>query len=190
MKRLAAMAALSGLAAACATVGGGAPVTGRAELRNPGGQTVGAATFTEGGGGVHIVLEVHGLPPGAKGVHVHEVGRCEPPSFTSAGSHFNPGKRQHGTLNPQGPHAGDLPNITIAPDGTGRLEITTDRITLRGGSLSVFDADGSALVVHAAPDDLRTDPTGNSGARAACGVILREEHAAARPRTGLPARGY
>ncbi|MGH7390690.1 MAG: superoxide dismutase family protein [Candidatus Rokuibacteriota bacterium] len=172
MKRLGAVAALSALAAACATVGGGAPETARAELKNPGGLTVGTATFTEVSGGVRVVLEARGLPAGARAVHVHDVGRCEPPGFNSAGGHFNPGKRQHGILNPAGPHAGDLPNLTVGPDGTGRLETTTDRFTLGAGPTSVFDTDGSALVVHAAPDDFRTDPTGNSGGRAACGVIV------------------
>ena len=95
-------------------------------------------------------------------------------SFASAGSHFNPTGRQHGALNAQGPHAGDLPNVTIAADGKGRLESTTELISLVGGPSSVFDADGSAIVVHAAPDDFKTDPTGNSGARIACGVIGRK----------------
>ena len=99
--------------------------------------------------GVRIVLEVRGLPAGAKGVHIHEVGKCDGPQFTTAGSHFNPDKKQHGTMNPQGAHAGDLPNLTIGTDGAGRLETTTNRITLGAGTTSVFDADGSAIVIHA-----------------------------------------
>jgi Cu-Zn family superoxide dismutase len=102
------------------------------------------------------------------------VGKCDGPDFASAGGHFNPQSRQHGALNPQGPHAGDLPNITIGTDGKGRLESTTELISLLGGASVVFDADGSAIVIHAAPDDFRTDPTGNSGARIACGVIVRK----------------
>lgn len=186
MRRLGAVVALSGLVAACATVSGGRPETARAELKSPGGQTVGTATFTEVSGGVRVVVEVRGIPAGARAVHVHEVGRCEPPGFTSAGGHFNPGKRQHGILNPEGPHAGDLPNITVAPDGTGRLETTTDRFTLRAGPTSLFDADGSALVVHAAPDDFRTDPTGNSGGRAACGVLAKDDRLTWGPRPHVP----
>lgn len=85
------------------------------------------ATFTQVSGGVRVVVEARSLPPGPKGVHIHAVGKCEPPAFTSAGSHFNPQSKQHGTLNPQGPHAGDLPNIVIAPDGSGRLETTATR---------------------------------------------------------------
>lgn len=163
------------LLAGCATVSTPpADNTARAELRNAGGQPVGTATLTQAGRALRVVLEAHGLPPGVKAVHVHSVGRCEAPGFTSAGDHFNPTGRQHGALNPAGPHAGDLPNITIGPDGRGRLESTTELMTLLGGPTSVFDANGSALVVHAAPDDFRTDPTGNAGARLACGVIVRK----------------
>jgi Cu-Zn family superoxide dismutase len=161
------------LLAGCATTGMSTDNTARAELRNAGGQAVGTATFTQVGNAVRILLEMRGAPAGTKGVHVHAVGKCDPPDFTTAGGHFNPGGRQHGTLNPQGSHAGDLPNITIAADGSGRLETAAQQLTLLGGPNSVFDADGSALVVHAAPDDFRTDPTGNSGARIACGVIVK-----------------
>ena len=167
------------LLAGCATIAAPpAPRTATATLLGAQGRNVGTATFTQVGNAVRVVLEARGLPPGAKGVHVHEIGRCDPPSFNSAGGHFNPGKRQHGLLNPQGPHAGDLPNLTVAADGTGRLETTTERLTLGSGSTSVFDADGSALVVHAGPDDFRTDPTGNSGGRAACGALVKEGGAA------------
>jgi Cu-Zn family superoxide dismutase len=131
------------------------------------------ATLTQTPGGVHIVLEATGLPPGPKGVHIHEVGTCVAPQFTSAGGHFNPDKKQHGTMNPAGPHAGDLPNITVGADGRGRLETTTERVTLGAGTTSLFDGDGSALVVHGGPDDFRTDPTGNSGGRLLCGVVTR-----------------
>jgi Cu-Zn family superoxide dismutase len=162
------------LAAGCAGAVTTGDNTARAELRNAGGQVVGTAALTQVGNAVRVVLEAQGLPPGAKGVHIHAVGKCDPPDFNTAGSHFNPQGRQHGALNPQGPHAGDLPNITIAPDGKGRLESTTQTVTLLTGPTSVFDADGSAIVVHAAPDDFRTDPTGNSGARVACGVIVRK----------------
>lgn len=148
-------------------------VTATAELRNANNQVVGQATLTEVSGGVRIVLDARTLPPGDKGVHLHAVGKCEPPAFTSAGGHFNPQNRQHGTLNPGGPHAGDLPNVTVAANGTGRLEAFTERVTLSAGPNSLFDADGSAVVIHAAPDDFKTDPTGNSGARIACGVIVK-----------------
>ena len=148
--------------------------TASAELKNAGGQTVGTATFTEVPNALRILVEVKGLPPGEKGVHLHEVGKCEGPQFTSAGAHFNPEKKQHGALNPQGAHAGDLPNIVIDGAGNGRLETTTTRVTLGDGPTSLFDADGSAMVIHAGPDDFKTDPTGNSGARIACGVIVKK----------------
>jgi len=158
----------------CAGLHGPAPGTGRAELRSASAVVVGTAIFTQVGSALRVVLEVHDLPPGVKAVHVHEVGRCEGPAFTSAGGHFNPHGRQHGALNhPRGPHAGDLPNLTVAADGKGRLESTTELMSLGLEPGSVFDADGSAIIVHAAPDDFRTDPTGNAGARIACGVIER-----------------
>jgi len=144
-----------------------------AELKNSAGQSVGTARFAQAGGVARIVVEVKGLPPGPHGVHVHAVGKCDPPDFASAGGHFNPLNKQHGALNPQGSHAGDLPNLTVAPDGTGRMETTTEQLTLGTGPTSVWDADGSALVIHANADDFKTDPTGNSGGRIACGVLAK-----------------
>jgi Cu-Zn family superoxide dismutase len=160
---------------ACAGVAPLSPVgtSATAEVRDANDRVVGQATLTEVIGGVRIVLEARGLPPGEKGVHVHAVGKCEPPAFASAGGHFNPLGKQHGLLNPTGPHAGDLPNITIAAEGTGRFETLTERVTLGAGTNSLFGGDGTALVVHGAPDDFKTDPTGNSGARIACGVIVK-----------------
>jgi len=149
--------------------------TAAAEVKDAAGRTVGTANLTQLGSAVRIVMEVRGLPVGVKAVHIHEVGKCEGPSFNSAGGHFNPGGRQHGALNPQGSHAGDMPNLTVAADGTGRLETTTEQISLVTGPTALSDADGSALVIHAAPDDFRTDPTGNSGARIACGVITKSD---------------
>jgi Cu-Zn family superoxide dismutase len=148
--------------------------TARAELKSGAGQPVGTATFTQVGGVVRVVVETQGLPRGAHGVHVHAVGKCDGPDFTTAGGHFNPNNRQHGALNPQGAHAGDLPNLEVGGDGKGRLESTTELLSLGSGTTTVFDGDGSALVIHAAPDDFKTDPTGNSGARIACGVITKK----------------
>jgi Cu-Zn family superoxide dismutase len=144
-----------------------------AQLRDANGRAVGTAVFLQSNGSVRVVLDVTGLPPGVKGVHIHSAGRCDPPAFESAGEHFNPTGAQHGSLNPRGPHAGDLPNITIDSNGRGHLEATLRRVSLEKGSTSLFDADGSSIVVHADPDDLRTDPSGGSGARIACGVIVR-----------------
>jgi Cu-Zn family superoxide dismutase len=164
------------LLAGCASMSGTAATdnTGRAELKNARGQAVGTATFTQVGNVVRVVLETQGLPRGAHGVHVHAVGKCDAPDFQTAGAHFNPANRQHGALNPQGAHAGDLPNLEVGGDGKGRLESTTELLSLGSGTTSIFDSDGAALVVHAAPDDFKTDPTGNSGARIACGVITKK----------------
>jgi superoxide dismutase, Cu-Zn family len=149
-----------------------APPAAAAQLTEAGGRVVGRAVFLQEGGGVRILIDVAGLPPGTKAVHIHEKGRCDPPSFESAGGHFNPDKREHGTSNPRGSHAGDLTNITVDDAGRGHLEVTATRVSLDKGPTFLFDADGSALIVHEGPDDLRTDPDGKSGARVACGIIV------------------
>jgi len=156
--------------AGCSLVGSGERAT--AELKDKDGKSVGMATLIEAGTGVRVRVEVKGLSAGLHAVHIHAVGKCEGPAFTSAGGHFNPTQRKHGYKSPDGAHAGDLPNMLVAKDGTGRFEALTDAVTLRSGANSVFDADGSALVVHAGVDDHTTDPTGNAGDRAACGVIV------------------
>jgi Cu-Zn family superoxide dismutase len=145
--------------------------TATAELRNPDGQEVGTATLTQQASGVAVSVQARNLPAGQHGVHIHETGTCTGPDFTSAGGHFNPGGRQHGLQNPQGAHAGDLPNLTIGQDGAGSLNAMATQATLAGGANSLLKTGGTALVIHAAADDERTDPTGNSGGRIACGVI-------------------
>jgi Cu-Zn family superoxide dismutase len=142
-----------------------------AELKDKDGKAVGVARFRESSGGVTVDVNVKGLTPGLHAVHVHAVGRCEAPAFTSAGGHFNPAQKKHGHKNPEGAHAGDLPNMLVAKDGTGRFEAFTDGMTLKPGATSVFDKDGSALVIHVGVDDYASDPTGNAGDRAACGII-------------------
>jgi len=132
------------------------------------GERVGWALFTERRtGAVQVVVRGHDLTPGAHGIHVHNVGSCASVtgSFSGAGSHHNPLGALHGS------HAGDLPNLMVDARGRGRLNTTVDRFRLKGIEKSIFDADGSALVIHAAPDDYVTDPTGNSGPRVACGII-------------------
>jgi Cu-Zn family superoxide dismutase len=150
----------------------GPPVAG-ATLKDSSGRVVGSAVLLQEDDGVRILLDLKGVTPGTKAVHIHEVGRCDPPNFDSAGAHLNPKKAEHGTENPRGPHAGDLPNITVDATGHGHLEVTDPRVTLKPGSASLLDGGGTALVVHEGPDDMRTDPAGNSGRRIACGVIER-----------------
>ncbi|HEX5868952.1 MAG TPA: superoxide dismutase family protein, partial [Longimicrobium sp.] len=123
-----------------------------------------------------VVLSAAGLPAGVHGVHIHQTGLCDAPDFTTAGGHFNPTSRQHGTQNPNGPHAGDLPNLTVDANGQGMMNGTAMGVTMVGGGAnSVRKPGGTALVVHATADDYRTDPSGNSGARIACGVIPAAE---------------
>ena len=172
--RAAGLVVVALLLAGCSSMMSGGDNAAVAELTNTSGQSVGTARFTQAGNVVRILVEAKGLPPGPHGAHVHAVGKCDPPDFNSAGPHFNPTNKQHGALNPQGAHAGDLPNIEVGADGKGRLESTTELLSLGSGTTSVFDSDGSAIVVHAAPDDFKTDPTGNSGARIACGVIVKK----------------
>jgi len=136
------------------------------------GKTLGSAELTETNTGVRIRLLLNGLEPGDKAIHFHGVGKCEQPSFESAGSHVNPTKKQHGFDNPKGYHAGDLPNLKVSKEGKVDLEITTPMVTLeKGKSNSLLDKDGSAIVIHEKADDYVTDPSGNSGERIACGVI-------------------
>ena len=161
------------LVTACATASeppGGAPMA----LVGANGQSIGTVQAWQTAGGVTFRVDASGLPHGVHGIHVHAVGRCDGPEFTSAGPHWNPAKRKHGTGNPQGPHAGDLPNVEVAANGVLGQAVTLAGATLTGPAGApgvVLDADGAALVIHAAADDYVTDPSGNSGARIACAVI-------------------
>jgi len=144
-----------------------------ADIRNASAQSIGTATFTQQSDGVRLNVTVKGLPAGKHGIHIHAVGKCEGTDFATAGGHFNPESKQHGAQNAAGPHAGDLPNLVVGADGAGSLQFVDTRITLaKGTANSLFDADGSALVIHAAEDDEKTDPSGNSGARIACGLVV------------------
>jgi Cu-Zn family superoxide dismutase len=142
-----------------------------ADIINAQEQKIGTATILPSSSGVRINVQVSQLPPGTHGIHIHTVGKCEGPAFTSAGGHFNPLSKQHGKDNPQGPHAGDLLNIEVAADGTGKTTLSDPNVTLAGGPNSLFSEAGTALVIHEKADDYKTDPAGNSGARIACGVI-------------------
>ena len=142
---------------------GGAPMA----LVNSAGQSIGTVRAWQTAGGVSFRIAASGLPHGVHGIHVHSVGRCDGPDFASAGPHWNPAGRKHGFSNPDGHHAGDLPNVEVAANG-----VLTATVVLPGATIaSLLDADGAALVIHAAADDYATDPSGNSGARIACAVI-------------------
>ena len=145
------------------------PVPVHVTLKNAQGADVGTAQLTQKSKGVQLQITAKGLPPGLKGIHIHETGKCDPPDFKSAGAHYNPKQTEHGRLNPKGAHLGDLPNLEIQADGRGDLKFMTAGATLRENSLR--KAGGTAIVIHAGPDDLSSDPAGGSGDRIACGVI-------------------
>jgi superoxide dismutase, Cu-Zn family len=145
----------------------------RAQLKDAQAKVVGTATLSEVPGGVRVTLRVNGLKPGEHGFHVHAVGKCEPPDFMSAGGHFNPYGKRHGLANPAGPHAGDFPNLEVGADGTGSLDTIDSLVTLKEGANSLIQPGGTSLIIHADPDDEKTDPAGNSGARVACGGLER-----------------
>ena len=137
------------------------------------GDSIGTATLSPAPAGVKIALAVKGLSAGEHAIHVHGTAKCEGPAFTSAGGHFNPGQKQHGIDNPQGPHAGDMPNFTGDATGRSTATVVAPGITLGDGPTSVFTGGGTALVIHEKADDMKSDPAGNAGARVACGVITK-----------------
>ena len=149
--------------------------TATVALTGPAGEVRGGGeVWQDNDGQVHVDLRLTGLPAGTHGIHFHAVGKCDAtpaPTFSSAGGHYNPGNMQHGLSNPAGPHAGDAPNFTVEADGTAHVQFVTNRVTITAGAATLFDADGSALVVHAAADDQVSQPSGNSGERIACGAL-------------------
>jgi LPXTG-motif cell wall-anchored protein len=140
-------------------------------------------------GEVNLRVTLNGFTsaaPGEHGIHIHTVGMCEAPGFTTAGGHFNPTTKKHGLNNPEGHHTGDMPNLVLSAGGSATYQTTVAGITLDAGTAtSLFDADGSAVVIHTGPDDLMTDPAGNSGSRIACGVLTP----ASVPVAGMPRTG-
>jgi Cu-Zn family superoxide dismutase len=133
-----------------------------APMRDRNGKDLGTVTLTESGQGISAAGRIGGLPPGVHGIHLHTVGRCDPPAFESAGGHWNPTDRKHGTQTAGGSHLGDLPNITVARDSSVTVQATTAGGTLRGAN-ALLDADGAAVVVHAKRDDYKSQPSGDSG---------------------------
>ena len=144
------------------------------ELKDAKGADVGMAMISPAkGGGVSIDLDVHGLPPGEHALHFHAVPKCEGPDFTSAAGHFNPTSKKHGMQNPEGPHAGDMNNFTVDAKGAAKTTIVNKNVTMGAEPNSIYANGGTALMIHASADDMKSDPAGNAGARIACGTITK-----------------
>jgi Cu-Zn family superoxide dismutase len=164
---------LPALLCSAAAFGQSAPKSAHADIVNGQGQSIGTAKILSAKKGVKIEVSVSQLPPGKHGVHIHTVGKCEGPAFTTAGGHLNPDTKKHGKDNPEGPHAGDLLMIDVKANGTAKATLLDTMVTLGDGPNSLFHDGGTAIVIHEKEDDYKTDPTGNSGGRIACGVIQK-----------------
>jgi len=172
MNRTLSFAAVT-LVAGLLTAGAGAQGMAHVDLKDAAGQSVGMAMITAApGGGVSISIDFKGLPAGEHALHFHQTAKCEPP-FTSAGGHFNPEGKKHGMENPEGPHAGDMANFTVAANGTAKATIVNTHVTMGMGANSIYANGGTALMIHAKADDMKTDPAGNAGDRIACGVVVK-----------------
>lgn len=144
------------------------------DLKDAKGNNVGMAMISPArGGGVSIDLTLKGLPPGEHAIHLHEAAKCDAPGFKGAGAHFNPASKQHGLANPDGPHAGDMPNVTVAANGTASTTITNKNVTMGSEAHSIYAGGGTALVIHEKADDMKTQPSGNAGNPIACGAVTK-----------------
>lgn len=142
------------------------------EFHDKTGAVVGKLKVEQKGSGVVFNVELTGMKPGAHGIHIHSVGKCEGPDFKSSGTHLSLQGQQHGMENPKGPHLGDMPNIHVKHDGNGKLKFFSKLVTLHDGENSLRKSGGTSIIVHEKSDDQKTDPSGNSGDRIACAVIF------------------
>lgn len=143
-------------------------------LKDAAGKDVGMAMISAAkDGGVSIDIDFKGLPAGEHALHFHQTAKCEAPGFTTAAGHFNPAMKKHGMQNPDGPHAGDMANFTVKADGTAKATMVNKNVTMAAGANSIFTDGGTALMIHAAADDMKSDPAGNAGARIACGTVTK-----------------
>ncbi len=145
----------------------------KVDMKDASGRGVGSAAIKSAAKGIEIKLKLHGMPAGEHAIHIHQNARCDAPDFKSAGAHFNPEGKKHGLDNPEGPHAGDMQNFIVDHTGKARADLRNPNVTVGKGNTSVFSNGGTALVIHAKADDMKSDPSGNSGDRIACGVITR-----------------